>query len=275
MAHDYERKIQELCERIEILDSNNLKANQQRNKLVNKLKDLTDENDKFQEQIARLANSNQKQNEEIYQLNNKINDLSNKEKSLNDKCKNKFEVLHKEIDIKEDQLEKLFSQLRAKDETVKFFAVNQDQTIKSQGLIKDELDTMKKDKFELLTKVSQLQKQIDEFYVNRKSEAGLLLELEHLKDDNKRLLSLLKNTEEYKNFAYLDEDSNGGIKFVNSDNKVRVVSGKNQKKDKNYKFINGNDPSNEENWVPNELLDIIIIRLLRLHMNSKINTKLK
>jgi len=33
-------------------------------------------------------------------------------------------------------------------------------------------------------------------YVNRKSEAGLLLEIEHLKDDNIRMLSMLKTTEE-------------------------------------------------------------------------------
>ena len=45
---------------------------------------MTEENEKFQDQIARLASANQKQNEEIYQLNNKINDLSNKEKSIND-----------------------------------------------------------------------------------------------------------------------------------------------------------------------------------------------
>ena len=33
-------------------------------------------------------------------------------------------------------------------------------------------------------------------YVNRKSEAGLLLVIEHLKDDNIRMLSMLKTTEE-------------------------------------------------------------------------------
>lgn len=215
------------------------------------MRDLTDENEKFQEQIARLASSNQKQNEEIYQLNNRINDLSNKEKTINDKCKGKFEVLHKELETKEEQLEKLFSQLRAKDETVKFFSVNQDQNIKSQGLLHEELDKFKKDKYDLNSKVSVLQKQLDEFYINRKSEAGLLLEIEHLKDDNKRLLSLLKNTEEYKDFAYLAEDSSGGLTFVNSENKVRVITGKTKKK--NEKTAKNNDVSNEDNWVPHEV----------------------
>lgn len=32
--------------------------------------------------------------------------------------------------------------------------------------------------------------------INRKSEAGLLLEIDHLKQDNVRLLNLLKSTEE-------------------------------------------------------------------------------
>ena len=103
-----------------------------------------------------------------------------------------------------------------------------------------------------MTKVSSLQKQLDEFYINRKSEAGLLLEIEHLKDDNKRLLNLLKNTEEYKDFAYLAEDSSGGITFVGSNNKVKVITAKNKKKmDPNVK---GNDPNNEDNWVPHEVI---------------------
>ena len=37
---------------------------------------------------------------------------------------------------------------------------------------------------------------IDEFHVNKKSEAALLLEIEHLKDDNVRLLQMLKTTDE-------------------------------------------------------------------------------
>jgi hypothetical protein len=35
-------------------------------------------------------------------------------------------------------------------------------------------------------------------YVNRKSESAMLLEIEHLKDDNIRLLQMLKTTEEVK-----------------------------------------------------------------------------
>jgi chromosome segregation ATPase len=231
------------------LNSNSTKISQQKNKLVQKLKEVTDENDKFQEQIARLASSNQKQNEEIYQLNNKLNDLNNKEKVINDRCKSKFEILHKEIETKDEQLEKLYTQLRAKDETVKFFSVNQDQNIKNQGALHDELEQLRKDKFDMHNRVSLLQKQLDEFYINRKSEAGMLLELEHLKDDNKRLLNLLKNTEEYKDFAYLAEDCSGGIKYVHSENKTRVLTTKPKKKDK---FSKGDDPNNEENWVPNE-----------------------
>ncbi len=197
-----------------------------------------------------MASSNQKQNEEIYQLNNKFNDLSNKEKSLNDRWKSKFEVLHKELEAKDEQLEKLYTQLRAKDETVKFFSVNQDQNIKNQGVLHDELDQLKKDKFDLSNKVMVLQKQLDEFYINRKSEAGLLLEIEHLKDDNKRLLNLLKNTEEYKDFAYLAEDCSGGIKYVNGDTKTKAFTAKNKKTEKkNIK----NDGNVEDNWVPQEV----------------------
>lgn len=54
----------------------------------------------------------------------------------------------------------------------------------------------KKEKTELENKIRTLESKLDDFYVNRKSEAALLLEIEHLKDDNIRLLKMLKTTDE-------------------------------------------------------------------------------
>jgi hypothetical protein len=170
----------------------------------------------MRDQIARQASHNQKLNEEVTRLTSKLNELSNTNKNLNEKCKTKFEILNKELEEKEQQIDKILAQIKAKDETIKYYSVNNEQTIRSQNLYKEELEKMKKLYEESEEKIRNLERTIDNLYINRKSEAGLLLEIEHLKDDNVRLLEMLKSTDEYRDFAYLAETVTGGIKFINN-----------------------------------------------------------
>ncbi len=86
--------------------------------------------------------------------------------------------------------------MKAKDETIKFYSVNNDYAIKNNNTFKGEIDLLKKEKDDSDTKIRELERRIDEMYVSRKSESAMLLEIEHLKDDNIRLLQMLKTTEE-------------------------------------------------------------------------------
>ena len=97
----------------------------------------------------------------------------------------------------------MLSQINAKDETIKFYSVNNDFAIKNNNVFKNEIDYSKKENEELETKIQGLEKQLDEMYVGRKSESAMLLEIEHLKDDNIRLLQMLKTTEEVNNNLFL------------------------------------------------------------------------
>ena len=106
------------------------------------------------------------------------------------------------MDEKDTNVDKLLSQINAKDETIKFYSVNNDFAVKNNNVFKNEIDTASKDKEELEHKILNLEKQLDEMYVNRKSESAMLLEIEHLKDDNIRLLQMLKTTEEVNNYFF-------------------------------------------------------------------------
>ena len=110
--------------------------------------------------------------------------------------------MNKELDEKDTNLDKLLSQVNAKDETIKFYSVNNDFAIKNNNLFKNELEISNKEKEELEVKIQNLEKQLDEMYVSRKSESAMLLEIEHLKDDNIRLLQMLKTTEEVRKIAF-------------------------------------------------------------------------
>lgn len=89
--------------------------------------------------------------------------------------------------------------MKAKDETIKFYSVNNDQALRNNNIFKTEVETGKKDRDELENKIQTLERQLDDMYISRKSESAMLLEIEHLKDDNIRLLQMLKTTEEVIN----------------------------------------------------------------------------
>jgi hypothetical protein len=203
-----------LNENIEILENKLKTSNEQKAKILNRLKENDEDVERMRDQIARQASHNQKLNEEVARHTAKINELTISNKSINEKCKTKFEILNKELEDKEDHIEKIIGQVKAKEETIKYYSVNNEQIIRNQNVYKEELEKTNKLNEESQEKIKNLEKTIDSLYLSRKSEAGLLLEIEHLKDDNIRLLKMLKSTDEYKDFAYLAETVTGGIKFV-------------------------------------------------------------
>lgn len=80
--------------------------------------------------------------------------------------------------------------------------------------LRNEIESLNKQKADADDKIRELEAKLDEMYLTRKSETGLQLEINHLKNDNIRLLNMLKTTEEFKDFAYLAEDCSGGVRYV-------------------------------------------------------------
>ncbi len=80
--------------------------------------------------------------------------------------------------------------------------------------LKSVVQKLNNEKESLEDKIKELEEKIDGMYITKKSETALQLEIDHLKDDNLRLLNMLKTTEEFKDFAYLAEDCTGGVRYV-------------------------------------------------------------
>jgi chromosome segregation ATPase len=251
-AHEYESKIHHLIEQNEILESKLRHTNDNKSKLLNKLKEFEDDNDRYKNQIARQAYQNKTQEDELNRVNSKIHELLNSNKNLNDKCRTKFEVLNKELEDKDNQLIKAISQTKAKDETIKYYSVNNEQIIRYQSDYKEELESVQREKVEKENRIRTLERQIDELYINRKSEAAMSLEIDHLKEDNIRLLQLLKTTSEFKDFAYLAEDVSGGIRYVRSTIDQNIKRPKSSMRIKDKMHYEKVTPRNDLNWVPNE-----------------------
>ena len=270
----HDNKIQELIDHIDILESRLKIMGEQKNKIITQLKNFEEENEMLKEQISRQNESNKKLNFDRNKFEKQIQELQISNKAFNENVKAKFEILNKELEDKETIVEKLNQQLKAKEETIKYFTINNEKAQRYSNTYKDELQEQKLINKKQIDKISELEKQIDQLYIQKQSEGSLLLEIEHLKDDNMRLLQMLKSTAEFKDFAYLSETVPGGIRFTNetqsplvkgtstttnpnvpSQSVVSKTIG-NQKKinDKNNNNNNNKDIINTDNWIPSEAL---------------------
>ena len=257
-AQEYEKKIQELLEKNDILETRLKVIGEQKYKLVSKLKNSEEENDILKDQIIKQNNNNKQLNSDNEKYQKEIIELKTSNKELNEKAKDKIESINKELEDKQKQLDNLTQKLKAKDETIKYFTVNNESSQKNTNTIREELEYEKKINQKHQDKISELEKKIDQMYLQRQSEGTLLLEIQHLKDDNMRLLQMLKTTEEFKNFAYLNETIPGGVKLIKDNEeqkKITSAASNNKLKEKSLIPKNQEILKDSQNLVPNEAID--------------------
>ena len=211
-TEEYEKKMEELLEKNDILETRLKVIGEQKYKLISKLKNSEDENEILKEQITKQNNNNRQLNLDKEKYEKEIYELKIFNKELNEKTRNELEKKNNELEEKEKKIDNLNKKLKAKEETIKYFTINNEESQRNKNLIKEELENEKKINMKHLEKINELEKKIDQLFLQKQSEGTLLLEIEHLKDDNIRLLQMLKTTEEFKNFSYLN-DTFSGIKL--------------------------------------------------------------
>ena len=172
------------------------------------------ENDILKSQLINQTNNNKILEERILEHEKKIQEL----KTLNEKIvqnnKIKYDSLNKEISEKEKKIKILNEQIKAKEESIKYFTINDTLEKKFQLNYKQELDTEKNKNKKLQEKIIQLNKQIDALYIQNQSESLLMLEIEKLKDDNIRLIQMLKAMKYSEDLESLNTNSSRVIKNI-------------------------------------------------------------
>ena len=219
-AHQYEKKINELLETIEILESRLLLLNNQKGYAVTKLKDYEEENDNLKKKIDDKTKENEKLNEVKNANEEEINGLKKSNKIFAQRNKEKFEVLHKDLEEKAKAIDKLNDELKQKNQKIKSLSLNHKLNQNERDISKKELEEQKKINKRQNKMISDLQKKLDITNIHKKNEGALALEVEHLKEDNIRLLEMMKDSSDpaIRNFAFLDNSSSGGIRFIRPSN---------------------------------------------------------
>lgn len=266
-AHQYEKTIQNLIEKIDILESKLKSSNQAKFNIVTLHKQMEEENNclQFEKQQQTQENSRLASLSNSYQ--SQIKTLQEEIASLRDKYKTKFEIVNRELLQKETEVSKLIMELKEKEDKLTYMQVNSAMSLQYSENYKEEFERQKGINKIQLAKISEQEKLINDLYMNKKSEGNLLLENEHLRNDNIRILQMLKTTDEYKNFAFLNQTTPGGIRYVHDD--VSIKTGHHDcqiaKSEANFKHFC-------DSWIPSEAFDLVINynKKYNLELNEKI-----
>jgi len=134
-------------------------------------------------------------------------------KEVGDNSRYRVSGYQREIQLKEGEISSLKQTLGDKDTNL-CAATRAHDHIRTQAeeLVKI-TDSKDRTIAGLKNEIDGLKNELDALYTKRRVEGTALLEVEHLKADNERLVGILKGTHEYKEFAEFIEDSGGALKL--------------------------------------------------------------
>lgn len=202
------------------------KTKEQNASLQDKCKQIEDEVLNCREHIARQANLAQSQQKELEGIKSQVNEESKKEAGGVDYSKFRVSNYQRELLLKEAEISSLRQTLAVKDNNLCSITVSHDQYRTKSDAIQRETNTKSSEISNLKQQIEDLQKELDELYIKRKVEGTAILEVEHLKADNQRLIGILKGTKEYKDFACFVEDSGGAISLPLQQSTSKKTKGK-------------------------------------------------
>lgn len=88
---------------------------------------------------------------------------------------------------------------------------------------------------------------LDEALLGRKSEGTALLQAEHFRQDNERLIKLLAQTKEFENFGEFALNSANGVRYLDPDRQAAKCHGGSEARLKPFKA-----GEEMEDWLPEE-----------------------
>ena len=252
-AHQYEQKIHELLEKIDILESRLLLLNAQKGYAVTKLKDYEEKNEELNKKYDEKIKENEKLKERKKENEEEINDLKKNNKIFTQRNKERFADINKDLEGKAKEIDKLNKELNNKNEKLRSLSLNHKLNQNERDVTKKDLEEQKKINKQQNKIISDLQKQLDVVNIHKKNEGALSLEIDHLKQDNIRLLEMMKESSDPKirNFAFLDNSSSGGIIFIrpgSNNNRAKSTQSYNE-----YNRVREMNTRKDRNsWIPLE-----------------------
>ena len=128
----------------------------------------------------------------------------------------KFEGYQDEINAKEEEIAAMRARLHHKAEELKVAEIGALTNLNKAQVYNNHLQDKDQEISKLKDEIQELKQKLIETQATRKSEGTALLEIEHVKADNDRLIKLLQKTNEYKSFGKFAEDNTGSVRYIPS-----------------------------------------------------------
>ena len=262
-AQEYEKTIQELLEKIEMLESRIVETGLDKIKIVTSHQKLTAENDYLRNEVKSAEKENNLLKNKNLSSSQKIESINRYFKDFKTTYDNKFDLMLRELRKKSEDMNELEDKMKEKDDKILDMKVSYDLSNKEIEKQINEMSMLKLKNKSLEEKINSLQNEVNRLYLEKKTEGNLLLENRHLKEDNIKLVELLGLTEEFSDFAYLNQSLPGGIRYINEMNLPELPRAlKNEIK---------NRMESLHSWVPGKAYEAVLLFNLEHQLNLNEN----
>ena len=141
------------------------------------------------EQIARQASKSHSQAAHIKEMTLKMDEFSASHHDLAQRSKLKHENYEHELIYRQEELGRLQAQLKIKEDAVRVLHQSQEELQAQNFRLQGELEQRNEELQELNAKLSQIENQMEELFLEKNSEGTVRLETEHLRKENRRLIT--------------------------------------------------------------------------------------
>lgn len=198
-------------------------------------------------------------------MNVQLDGVAATQKEAHEKTKVQLQQYQNEIDIREIEINRIKKMMELKDREHDHLMTQFKMSEARLADIEEELEMKSGENNRLRKQVADLEKAVQDLYVSRKGNGSLQIELDSLKQDNERLIALLKETTEY---CDMDDNQIQGAALNKSLNVVGLGTGGAAKKAKASKdnahndSVQGGAQSSKEaknnDWIPTEAVRAIL-----------------
>ena len=115
-----------------------------------------------------------------------------------EKSKYKVQQYQNEIDLREQDIQKLTKQNEHLEQEIRIYTLDLERNNTKIADIEEELELKSGENNRLRSQVADLEKAVQDLYGSRKGEGSIHVELNNMKADNERLIKLLRETSEYQ-----------------------------------------------------------------------------
>ena len=131
-------------------------------------------------------------------MGKKLDNVANDQREMLEKSRHKVLEYQNEIDMREQDIQKLTKEAEHKDDDIKMYELRLKQMNERMLDIEEELELKSGENNRLRNQVADLEKSVQDLYGSRKGEGSIHVELNNMKADNEKLIQLLKSTSEYQ-----------------------------------------------------------------------------